>query len=122
MMYAVKVGDRVYYAAATQEDAELVVKAMRTGNRWANRVGDKLRIEYLTGEPDETPLQDKLFWWKAHVEMGYAGWDAEPIANYPYNMESVYQRDKDAKTCYVRGFSALDAIAKAKLLLLVSKD
>src|SRR5687768_17489428 len=105
MNYAVKIGSHTFYAAATQEDAELVLKGITTGNRWANQVGDKLTIEYTTGDPDNTPLQDKLFWWKTHIEVGYAGWNAEPVTNYPYHQENVSQRERDAKTCYVRAFS-----------------
>lgn len=106
--------------------AEHIRKAIVTGNRWALR--NKVYITNVTANhiPDtvaSVPLPDIRLWWRAHIEVGYAGWDAAPLSE-AYAMRSyggrqqVLKKEKDTKTVIVKAATALDAIAKAQYYLM----
>jgi hypothetical protein len=125
MRVCVMVDGHVFYAAPSHEDAKTVMSGIITGNRWAtsdNRGRALLSTEVCEGEPDPTPLADKLFWWDCNIGAHYSGWNAVPLdSRRRYDYEGVQAREKDNKRVIVMAADALDAIAKANLLLMKAK-
>ena len=117
MKWTVSAAGEAIFDAASQEDAEEVAERVKAGNRWGNKA--RIDIEMHAGDPDPTPLRDKLFWWRTSISIGYAGWDCVPT-RYD-STEQVLQKDGETKAAVVLAGSAMDAIAKSELMMYTAK-
>jgi len=117
MIWQVVVAGEPLFDAASPEDAEEVAERVKAGNRWSENA--RIEIEMHAGDPDPTPLHDKLFWWRTSIQIGYAGWDCVPT-RYD-STEQVLQKDGETKAAVVLAGSAMDAIAKSELMMYTVK-
>ncbi len=117
MKWTVSAAGEAIFDAASPEEAEEVVERIKAGNRWAGK--NRITVEPHSGEPDPTPLRDKVFWWRTNISVGYAGWDCVPLRIA--DQECVLAKSGESKSAIVLAASAMDAIAKSELLMYTVK-